>query len=547
MTINISIQDVVDNLHPKITVLGVGGSGGNAVNNMINANLEGVDFLIANTDAQALQISKCPNKIQLGLNSTKGLGAGMRPDIGKQAAEEAIQDLNEKFDGSHMLFIAAGMGGGTGTGAAPVIAKLAREKGILTVGVVTKPFHFEGSQRMKLADKGIEELQQYVDTLLTIPNQNLFRIANEKTTFSDAFKMADDVLYAGVRGVTDLMVQPGMINLDFSDIKTVMSEMGKAMMGTGEASGEGRAIAAAEAAIANPLIDDVSLKGAKGLIINITGGKDITLYEVDEAANRIKQEVDEEANIIYGTTCDERLEGLVRVSIVATGIDANINKLAKPIENFAPININNEIYKNDNVETNEQNNDQVNSIASNYEDKLIDTSSEKDKNFIEENINIDNDNINEQKTEDLDTELISENDHQDVVENISIETNDILEEVTNDIIEEDLKHDHAPKDEENNTTNEASVRRLSLFDTLTTESTETPADNINLTEKTEPILSPSEEVLDTSKSEDLSVKEEQINEFDGEEKDPIDVDNEFNQETEEELLDIPTFLRRQAN
>ena len=547
MTINISIQDVVDNLHPKITVLGVGGSGGNAVNNMINANLEGVDFLIANTDAQALQISKCPNKIQLGLNSTKGLGAGMRPDIGKQAAEEAIQDLNEKFDGSHMLFIAAGMGGGTGTGAAPVIAKLAREKGILTVGVVTKPFHFEGSQRMKLADKGIEELQQYVDTLLIIPNQNLFRIANEKTTFSDAFKMADDVLYAGVRGVTDLMVQPGMINLDFSDIKTVMSEMGKAMMGTGEASGEGRAIAAAEAAIANPLIDDVSLKGAKGLIINITGGKDITLYEVDEAANRIKQEVDEEANIIYGTTCDERLEGLVRVSIVATGIDANINKLAKPIENFAPININNEIYKNDNVETNEQNNDQVNSIASNYEDKLIDTSSEKDKNFIEENINIDNDNINEQKTEDLDTELISENDHQDVVENISIETNDILEEVTNDIIEEDLKHDHAPKDEENNTTNEASVRRLSLFDTLTTESTETPADNINLTEKTEPILSPSEEVLDTSKSEDLSVKEEQINEFDGEEKDPIDVDNEFNQETEEELLDIPTFLRRQAN
>ena len=349
MTINISIQDVAHNLHPKITVLGVGGSGGNAVNNMINANLEGVDFLIANTDAQALQNSKCSNKIQLGLNSTKGLGAGMRPDIGKQAAEEAIQDLSEKFEGSHMLFIAAGMGGGTGTGAAPVIAKLAREKGILTVGVVTKPFHFEGSQRMKLAEKGIDELQQYVDTLLTIPNQNLFRIANEKTTFSDAFKMADDVLYAGVRGVTDLMVQPGMINLDFSDIKTVMSEMGKAMMGTGEAQGEGRAIAAAEAAIANPLIDDVSLKGAKGLIINITGGKDITLYEVDEAANRIKQEVDEDANIIYGTTCDDRLEGLVRVSIVATGIDANMKFSSKPIENFASININNELYKNDTV------------------------------------------------------------------------------------------------------------------------------------------------------------------------------------------------------
>ncbi len=543
MTINISIQDVVENLHPKITVLGVGGSGGNAVNNMINANLEGVDFLIANTDAQALQISKCPNKIQLGLNSTKGLGAGMRPDIGRQAAEEAIQDLSEKFDGSHMLFIAAGMGGGTGTGAAPVIAKLAREKGILTVGVVTKPFHFEGSQRMKLADKGIEELQQYVDTLLTIPNQNLFRIANEKTTFSDAFKMADDVLYAGVRGVTDLMVQPGMINLDFSDIKTVMSEMGKAMMGTGEASGEARAIAAAEAAIANPLIDDVSLKGAKGLIINITGGKDITLYEVDEAANRIKQEVDEEANIIYGTTCDERLEGLVRVSIVATGIDANINKIAKPIENFAPININNEIYKNDVEETNEKINDQINyldnSIANNYEDKSIDTTSENVKNFIEENINMDHGNIDEQKTDHLDTELISQKDNQDVAENISIESNDIPD--------EDLKHNHTLNDEENITANEASVRRLSLFDTLTTESIETSVDNSNLTEKTEPILSQSEEVLDTSKSEDLPIKDELINEFDAEEKHSIDADNEFNQETEEELLDIPTFLRRQAN
>ena len=351
MTIKISLPDVEQNLHPKITVLGVGGSGGNAVNNMINSNLEGVDFLIANTDAQALQISKCPNKIQLGLKTTRGLGAGMRPDIGKQAAEEAIQELNEKLDGSHMLFIAAGMGGGTGTGAAPVIARLARERGILTVGVVTRPFHFEGSQRMKLAEKGIEEIQQHVDTLLTIPNQNLFRIANEKTTFADAFKMADDVLYAGVRGVTDLMVQPGMINLDFSDVKTVMSEMGKAMMGTGEASGEGRAIAAAEAAIANPLIDDVSLKGAKGLIINITGGKDITLYEVDEAANRIKQEVEEDANIIYGTTCDERLEGLVRVSIVATGIDVNSSVLPQPLETFSPISINNSIYhKNESAE-----------------------------------------------------------------------------------------------------------------------------------------------------------------------------------------------------
>ena len=378
MTINISLPDVAQNLHPKITVLGVGGSGGNAVNNMINSNLDGVDFLIANTDAQALQISKCPNKIQLGLNTTKGLGAGMRPDIGKQAAEEAIQDLNEKLEGSHMLFIAAGMGGGTGTGAAPVIAKLARERGILTVGVVTKPFHFEGSQRMKLAEKGIEEIQQHVDTLLIIPNQNLFRIANEKTTFADAFKMADDILYAGVRGVTDLMVQPCMINLDFSDVKTVMSEMGKAMMGTGEASGEGRAIAAAEAAIANPLIDDVSLKGAKGLIINITGGKDITLYEVDEAANRIKQEVDEEANIIYGTTCDERLEGFVRVSIVATGIDVNSSVLPKSLETFSSISIDNSVYKkNETAEILDKENIAVNEnihSSPNYSQSEIDDS-----------------------------------------------------------------------------------------------------------------------------------------------------------------------------
>ena len=285
-----------------------------------------------------------------------------------------------------MLFIAAGMGGGTGTGAAPVISKLAREKGILTVGVVTKPFHFEGIQRMKLADKGLEELQQYVDTLLIIPNQNLFRIANEKTTFADAFKMADDVLYAGVRGVTDLMVQPGLINLDFSDVKTVMSEMGKAMMGTGEASGEGRAVAAAEAAIANPLIDDVSLKGARGLIINITGGNDITLYEVDEAANRIKQEVDENANIIYGTTCDERLEGVVRVSIVATGIDASSLISQKPIETHSSLSINNSVYQKKSIEEN--------AIHLNNESELHSKTEELlDKNeIIEDNKQIDEEN-----------------------------------------------------------------------------------------------------------------------------------------------------------
>ncbi len=547
MTINISIQDVAQNLHPKITVLGVGGSGGNAVNNMINANLEGVDFLIANTDAQALQISKCPNKIQLGLNSTKGLGAGMRPDVGKQAAEEAIHDLSEKFDGSHMLFIAAGMGGGTGTGAAPVIAKLAREKGILTVGVVTKPFHFEGSQRMKIAENGIEELQQYVDTLLTIPNQNLFRIANEKTTFSDAFKMADDVLYAGVRGVTDLMVQPGMINLDFSDIKTVMSEMGKAMMGTGEASGEGRAVAAAEAAIANPLIDDVSLKGAKGLIINITGGKDITLYEVDEAANRVKQEIDEEANIIYGTTCDDRLEGLVRVSIVATGIDANVNKSLNSNENFAPIQINNEIYKKDNVEENIKFDiDRQQSEISDSKDinqNLINTE-DTDTNIQNENSFLDKTNI--LKDEDLITKTES-----DITDEIipSISEDKSLHEVDPKIIKNISENDNnfPPNNEDNQ---ETSVRRLSLFDTFSADDSKLdPKENEPYVEKSEPVLSSEEEEFTEvlEKKDANPVLQDSENEFSPEENDEASLEEEFNQETEEELLDIPTFLRRQAN
>jgi len=547
MTINISLQDVEQNLHPKITVLGVGGSGGNAVNNMIDANLEGVDFLIANTDAQALQISKCQNKIQLGLSSTKGLGAGMRPDIGKVAAEEAMQDLTEKLDGSHMLFIAAGMGGGTGTGAAPVIAKLAREKGILTVGVVTKPFHFEGSQRMKLAEKGIEELQQYVDTLLTIPNQNLFRIANEKTTFSDAFKMADDVLYAGVRGVTDLMVQPGMINLDFSDIKTVMSEMGKAMMGTGEASGEGRAIAAAEAAIANPLIDDVSLKGAKGLIINITGGKDITLYEVDEAANRIKQEIDEQANIIYGTTCDDRLEGIVRVSIVATGIDANSNISAKPIENYAPIKINNEIYKNKNLDSNLLSSDSSLDQESKLEDN---THSEKstlvrEDDSISKNIYIEKNHFSNLNENNKDVPLVSENTFDSEIIN-----EDIAEDysVSDQLIEDESEINTNVTLEEPKNTIEPSVRKLSLFDTLSSENTDNKIETNSDSVKSEPVLDSDNENLDNKEfSKENQTNENSEDEFNPEESDNSELDDDFNQETEEELLDIPTFLRRQAN
>lgn len=313
-------------LRPKITVFGVGGAGGNAVNNMIATNVEGCDFVIANTDAQAIAQSIADKRIQLGITITRGLGAGSRPDVGRAAAEEAKEEIQEYLYGSNMVFITAGMGGGTGTGAAPVIAKLAKEQGILTIGVVTKPFHFEGTHRMRLAEKGITELQKFVDTLLIIPNQNLFRIANEKTTFADAFKMADNVLSAGVRGVTDLMVMPGLINLDFADIRSVMSEMGKAMMGTGDAEGENKAIMAAEAAISNPLLDDVSMKGAKGVLINITGGYDMTLYEVDEAANRIRDEVDPDANIIFGSTFDANLEGHMRVSVVATGIDSANDK-----------------------------------------------------------------------------------------------------------------------------------------------------------------------------------------------------------------------------
>ena len=320
MTINLKLPDIRE-LKPRITVFGVGGAGGNAVNNMITAGLVGCDFVVANTDAQALTLSKAERIIQMGLQVTEGLGAGSQPDVGRAAAEEVIDEIRDHLAGAHMVFVTAGMGGGTGTGAAPVVAQAAKELGILTVGVVTKPFHFEGVRRMQVAEAGIAELQKAVDTLLIIPNQNLFRVANEKTTFADAFAMADQVLYSGVACITDLMVKEGLINLDFADVRAVMREMGKAMMGTGEASGDKRALSAAEAAISNPLIDETSMKGAKGLLISITGGKDLTLYEVDEAATRIREEVDSDANIIVGATFDESLDGIVRVSVVATGID----------------------------------------------------------------------------------------------------------------------------------------------------------------------------------------------------------------------------------
>ena len=313
-------SDLIE-LRPKITVVGIGGAGGNAVNNMIKSGLQGVEFVVCNTDAQALGQSLAERRIQLGHRVTQGLGAGSRPEVGRAAAEESLEQILHSIEGSNMVFVTGGMGGGTGTGSAPVIAQAAREQGILTVAVVTKPFTFEGKHRMRNAENGIEELAQYVDTLIIIPNQNLFRIANEKTTFADAFGLADQVLHAGVRGVTDLMIMPGLINLDFADIRAVMMEMGKAMMGTGEASGEGRSIAAAEAAISNPLLEDVTMKGARGVLINITGGMDMTLFEVDEAANRVREEVDPDANIIFGSTFNEAMEGKIRVSVVATGIE----------------------------------------------------------------------------------------------------------------------------------------------------------------------------------------------------------------------------------
>jgi cell division protein FtsZ len=329
MSINLKAPELRE-LKPRIMVCGVGGAGGNAVNNMIVSGLAGVDFIVANTDAQALTSSRAERIIQMGLQVTEGLGAGSKPEVGRAAAEEAIEEIRDHLAGAHMVFVTAGMGGGTGTGAAPVIARVAREMGILTVGVVTKPFQFEGGRRMRLAEGGIAELHKSVDTLIIIPNQNLFRVANEKTTFADAFAMADQVLYSGVACITDLMVKEGLINLDFADVRSIMSEMGKAMMGTGEATGERRAVLAAEAAIANPLLDESSMKGARGLLISITGGNDLTLYEVDEAASRIRQEVDEEANIILGATFDSALDGVVRVSVVATGIDQAVTEVHEP-------------------------------------------------------------------------------------------------------------------------------------------------------------------------------------------------------------------------
>ena len=587
MTINIALPNGQTNLRPRITVIGVGGAGGNAVNNMINSNLEGVDFLVTNTDAQALENSLSEKKVQLGLASTEGLGAGMRPDIGKIAAEEASKDIESQLSGSNMAFIAAGMGGGTGTGAAPIIAKIAREKGILTVGVVTKPFHFEGMQRMRLADSGIDELEQYVDTLIVIPNQNLFRIANEKTTFSDAFKMADDVLQNGVRGVTDLMVMPGLINLDFSDVKTVMSEMGKAMMGTGQAQGENRAIDAAEDAIANPLIDDVSLKGAKGLIINITGGKDLTLYEVDEAANRIREEVEVDANIIFGSTCDDRLEGAMKVSIVATGIQASTANVQNSL-NRNTSKIHNSVYEKSfsqkkfgavnsisslkNEQSEEKLNASINSDNSmaQQEEVRIDNShlnhesSAVNNNIREqqEEVRIDNSHLNHKSS--AVNNNIREQEEGTNMSNDNLKTTELEkdENVINNIIEnnENIKEDIIAKDANHNISNNENEEvkiaskidenfqektepsRLSLFDNIV----ETKINDENRSVKKEPVLDFSDE---QENNHNQNADEEYNQDFENSDlEDSKDENEDFeSKEKEDELLDIPTFLRRQAN
>jgi cell division protein FtsZ len=383
MTISLSLPRTIE-LKPRIVVIGVGGAGGNAVNNMIGSGLDGVEFVVANTDAQALALSKADRKVQLGGGITQGLGAGMRPEIGEQSAEESLDEILEHLEGAHMLFVAAGMGGGTGTGAAPVIARAARERGILTVGIVTKPFMFEGTKRMKLADQGIENLYGSVDTMITIPNQNLFRVATDQTTMTDAFAMADEVLHSGVRGVTDLMVVPGLINLDFNDVRTVMDEMGKAMMGTGEATGDRRAIEAAEAAINNPLLDDVSLKGAKGVLINITGGSDLTLYEVDEAANLIRSQVDEDANIIVGSALESDLDGIVRVSVVATGVETEYamdsnpvpTRRLKEVAKSFEVQENSFALSTENIDTGVNNNSFDDQEFNNLETDVIDTKTE---------------------------------------------------------------------------------------------------------------------------------------------------------------------------
>jgi cell division protein FtsZ len=519
MSINISVPPTHE-LKPRITVIGVGGAGCNAVNNMISSHLEGVEFVVSNTDAQSLANSQAQMRVQLGANVTQGLGAGARPEIGRAAADESLEQILEHIEGTHMLFVTAGMGGGTGTGAAPVIAKAARERGILTVGCVTKPFQFEGKNRMRLAEEGINELQKSVDTLIVIPNQNLFRVANAQTTFADAFKMADKVLYSGVRGVTDLMVMPGLINLDFADVRSVMMEMGKAMMGTGDAEGDNRALDAAAAAIANPLLDDVSLAGARGVLVNITGGPDLTLFEVDEIVDHIRQQSDDDVNLIFGASQDDSMHNNIRVSVVATGIDCvkKIDEVENIISGINDNIDNNNGFKNSNIDEN----DTVKIINEVKPTEMDKPSINIGEEVIEKELNTTQESFIPPEPEIIEKEIIEE-----VVQIDPFSEAEVLNASSNKHIEENIS------DSENDVKQpEGLIKRFSakaLFG--------------NSLKKTVEESSDKDEVLIDNTSDDL-IKNS------GNDKDELSLSSDISMKTadknsNEDALDIPAFLRRQ--
>ena len=534
MTLNLSIPEQINDIKPKITVIGIGGAGGNAVNTMINANVNNIEFIAANTDGQALSRSLTSRQIQLGKNITSGLGAGSDFEIGRQAAEESLEDVIAELGDSNMLFITTGMGGGTGSGAAPVIAKAAKEKGILTVGVVTKPFDFEGKKRMEVAEECLTLLKENVDTLIVIPNQNLFKIANEKTTFADAFKMADDVLYQGVCGITNLITDPGMINLDFADIRTVMGNMGKAMMGTGESSGEDRAKKAAEEALNNPLLDDSDIRGAKSILLNIQGGPDMALFEVDEAASKIRNEVDENANIIFGSSIDSSLEGIIKVSIVATGINNDYKKEPTKIINY------------------EENNNDFNNI--NEDHKTIEESEpEKDLQIIEDIDPELKNNINDQidletQINDLKIELDEQNEN-----NTDFE---VSRDYLTDRPKEELKSilENKPKNELTEKNSKNLFRRFSSFFGVNNDQEISSGPDMKIKDKIEIIDSNSnkdfEEKLSITElpkpSESFDLFEEKNDAKENDLVNLIDLEQE-NKEIDEKVLEIPAFLRRQAN
>ena len=530
MSLNITIPENINDTEPKISVIGIGGAGGNAVNTMINANVENIEFIVANTDGQALSRSLTKRQIQLGKNLTLGLGAGSDSEIGRKSAEESIEEILSELADVNMLFITTGMGGGTGSGAAPVIAKAAKDRGILTVAVVTKPFDFEGKKRMDVAESGLSLLKQCVDTLIVIPNQNLFKIANEKTTFAEAFKMADDVLYQGVCGITDLITNPGMINLDFADIKSIMGDMGKAMMGTGESSGEERAINAAQLALNNPLLDDNNIKGARSILLNIKGGPDMALFEVDEAASKIRNEVDGNANIIFGSSVDEALEGIIKISIVATGMSDTFqernNEIDEHRDNSKTTHLNDVSFINTADEIN---------IEGNKLHSQIETETEKtDQIDIENEINAIKIK-NQYEPSQLNSDDILNNTEDNNLKNKEENLNLILETISDKNI---------PQDKPKNL-----LKRLSTFfvDDKINKTQIHP--KINLKKE---ILENNETQIDEDKIEQTIPKDSDLFSIEKQSKitdhqiDLIDMDQQ-NQEIDEDVLEIPAFLRRQAN